>query len=136
MVGSYCCWFVKKYCWLVCVREKYCSGWKFTIVYDKPQPNEQAAISIVAVLVNYSIPFVFCVSFQLKLALFFCSCNVVNDARGTAVDGEPPGGRRLLRPIRLATVVSSTTLPPRRATMQAWAPCWPWEFVTYLLIIC
>jgi len=20
------CWFVKKYCWLVCVREKYCSG--------------------------------------------------------------------------------------------------------------
>ncbi|XP_066362446.1 uncharacterized protein [Miscanthus floridulus] len=37
-------WFVKKYCWLVCVREKYCSGWKFTIVYDKPQPNEQAYI--------------------------------------------------------------------------------------------
>ena len=36
-------WFVKKYYWLVCVREKYCSGWKFTIVYDKPQPNEQAA---------------------------------------------------------------------------------------------
>ncbi|CAD6255606.1 unnamed protein product [Miscanthus lutarioriparius] len=35
-------WFVKKYCWLVCVREKYYSGWKFTIVYDKPQPNEQA----------------------------------------------------------------------------------------------
>jgi len=33
---------VKKYCWLVCVREKYCSGWKFMIVYDKPQPNEQA----------------------------------------------------------------------------------------------
>jgi hypothetical protein len=28
-------------------------------------------ISIVAVLVNYSIPFVFCVSFQLKLALGF-----------------------------------------------------------------
>jgi len=25
------------------VREKYYSGWKFTIVYDKPQPNEQAA---------------------------------------------------------------------------------------------
>jgi len=33
---------VKKYCWLICVREKYCSGWKFTIVYDKQQPNEQA----------------------------------------------------------------------------------------------
>ena len=34
-------WFVlllvrDKYCWLVYVREKYCSGWKFTIVYDKP----------------------------------------------------------------------------------------------------
>ena len=25
------------------MREKYCSGYKFTIVYDKPQPNEQAA---------------------------------------------------------------------------------------------
>ena len=24
--GSYRCWFVKKYCWLVCVREKYCSN--------------------------------------------------------------------------------------------------------------
>ena len=34
---------MKKYCWLVCVREKYYSGWKFTIVYDKPQPNKQAA---------------------------------------------------------------------------------------------
>ena len=42
LAGSYRCWFVKKYCWLVCVREKYCSGWKFTIVYDKPRPNEQA----------------------------------------------------------------------------------------------
>ena len=42
LVGSYHCWFVKKYYWLVCVKEKYCSGWKFTIVYDKPQPNEQA----------------------------------------------------------------------------------------------
>ena len=35
-------WFVKKYCWLVCVREKYCSGWKFTIVYDRFTPAEQA----------------------------------------------------------------------------------------------
>ena len=35
-------WIVKKYCWLVCVREKYYFDWKFTIVYDKPQPNEQA----------------------------------------------------------------------------------------------
>jgi len=43
LAGSFRCWFVKKYCWLVCVREKYCSGWKITIVYDKPQPNEQAA---------------------------------------------------------------------------------------------
>jgi len=43
LAGSYRCWFVKKYCWLVCVREKYCSDWKFMIVYDKPQPNEQAA---------------------------------------------------------------------------------------------
>ena len=34
---------MKKYGWLVCGREKYCSGWKFTVVYDKPQPNEQAA---------------------------------------------------------------------------------------------
>ena len=42
LAGSFCFWFVKKYCWLVCVREKYYSGWKFTIVYDKPQPNEQA----------------------------------------------------------------------------------------------
>ena len=41
LASSYRCWFVKKYCWLVCVREKYCSGWKFTIVYDKPQPNKQ-----------------------------------------------------------------------------------------------
>ena len=41
LAGSFRCWFVKKYCRLVCVREKYCSGWKFTIVYDKPQPNEQ-----------------------------------------------------------------------------------------------
>ena len=39
LAGSFRCWFVKKYCWLVCVREKYCSGWKFRIVYDKPQPN-------------------------------------------------------------------------------------------------
>jgi len=42
LAGSYHCWFVKKYCWLVCVRGKYCSGWKFTIVYNKPHPNEQA----------------------------------------------------------------------------------------------
>ena len=42
LASSFRCWFVKKYCWLVCVREKYCSGWKFTIVYDKPQPNEHA----------------------------------------------------------------------------------------------
>ena len=26
LAGSYRCWFVKKYCWLVCVREKYCFG--------------------------------------------------------------------------------------------------------------
>jgi len=39
--GLYRCWFVKKYRWLVCVREKYCFGWKFTIIYDKPQLNEQ-----------------------------------------------------------------------------------------------
>ena len=26
LAGSYRCWFVKKYCWLVYVREKYCSG--------------------------------------------------------------------------------------------------------------
>ena len=45
LAGSYRCWFVKKYCWLVCVREKYCSGWKFTIVYDKPQPNEQGPVT-------------------------------------------------------------------------------------------
>ena len=43
LAGSFRYWFVKKYCWLVYVREKYCSSWKFTIVYDKPQPNEQAA---------------------------------------------------------------------------------------------
>jgi len=42
--GSFRCWFVKKYCWLVYVREKYCSGWRFTIIYDKSQPNERAAI--------------------------------------------------------------------------------------------
>jgi len=30
-------------CWLICVREKYYFSWKFTIVYDKLQPNEQAA---------------------------------------------------------------------------------------------
>ena len=30
-------------CWLICVRENYYSDWKFTIVYDKLQPNEQAA---------------------------------------------------------------------------------------------
>ena len=42
LAGSFRCWFVKKYFWLVCVREKYCSDWKFTIVYDKSQPNEQA----------------------------------------------------------------------------------------------
>ena len=39
LAGSYRCWFVEEYCWLVCVREKYCSGWKFTIVYDKPRPG-------------------------------------------------------------------------------------------------
>ena len=44
LAGSYRRWFVKKYCWLVCVRKKYCSDWKFTIIYDKPQPNEQANI--------------------------------------------------------------------------------------------
>ena len=44
LAGSYRCWFMKKYCWLVCVREKYCFGWKFTIVYDKPQPNKQAVL--------------------------------------------------------------------------------------------
>ena len=42
LAGSFRCWFVKKYCWLVCVREKYCFSWKFMIVYDEPQPNEQA----------------------------------------------------------------------------------------------
>jgi hypothetical protein len=42
LAGSYRCWFVKKYCWLVCMREKYCSDWKFTIVYDKPQPSKQS----------------------------------------------------------------------------------------------
>ena len=42
LAGSFHCWFVKKYRCLVCVREKYYSGWKFTIVYDKPQPNEHA----------------------------------------------------------------------------------------------
>ena len=26
LAGSYRCWFVKKYYWLVCVREKYCFG--------------------------------------------------------------------------------------------------------------
>ena len=26
LAGSYHCWFVKKYCWLVYVREKYCFG--------------------------------------------------------------------------------------------------------------
>ena len=26
LAGSYRCWFVKKYCWLVCVKEKYCSN--------------------------------------------------------------------------------------------------------------
>ena len=41
LAGSYRCWFVKKYCWLVCMREKYYFGWKFTIVYDKPQPNKR-----------------------------------------------------------------------------------------------
>ena len=35
MTGSFRCWFVKKYCWLVCVREKYYSDWKFTIVYGQ-----------------------------------------------------------------------------------------------------
>jgi len=25
------------------VREKYCFSWKFTIVYDKPQPNEHVS---------------------------------------------------------------------------------------------
>ena len=44
LAGSFRFWFVKKYYWLVCVREKYCSGWKFTIVYDKHKPNEQAVI--------------------------------------------------------------------------------------------
>ena len=43
LAGSFRCWFVKKSCLLVCIREKYCSGWKFTIVYDKTQPNDQAA---------------------------------------------------------------------------------------------
>ena len=33
--GSYRCWFVKKYCWLVCVREKYCFGWKFTTSHSQ-----------------------------------------------------------------------------------------------------
>ena len=42
LAGSFHCWFVKKYCWLVYVREKYYFDWKFTIVYDRPQPNEQA----------------------------------------------------------------------------------------------
>ena len=42
LAGSFRYWFVKKYCWLVCVREKYCSGWKFTIVYDRKRPAEQA----------------------------------------------------------------------------------------------
>ena len=50
LADSFRCWFVKKYYWLVCVREKYCSGWKFMIVYDKPQPNEQAG-SFVARLI-------------------------------------------------------------------------------------
>ena len=31
LAGSYRCWFMKKYCWLVCVREKYYSAWK---IYD------------------------------------------------------------------------------------------------------
>jgi hypothetical protein len=35
-------WFVKKYGWLVYVREKYYFDQKFMIVYDKPQPNEHA----------------------------------------------------------------------------------------------
>jgi len=38
LAGSHRCWFVKKYCWLVYVREKYYSDKKFTIVYDEPQP--------------------------------------------------------------------------------------------------
>jgi len=46
LAGSFRCWFVKKYGWLVCVREKYCSGLKFTIVYDKPQLNEQAMLVV------------------------------------------------------------------------------------------
>ena len=39
MTGSYRCWFVKKYYWLVYVREKYYSDCKFTIVYDEPQAD-------------------------------------------------------------------------------------------------
>ena len=53
LVVSFRCWFVKKYCWLVCVREKYCSGWKFMIIYDEPQPNEQAASNVYCVYSTY-----------------------------------------------------------------------------------
>ena len=34
------------------MREKYCFGWKFTIVYDKPQPNEQAVLNTSNVKLN------------------------------------------------------------------------------------
>jgi len=52
-------WFVSllvrdKYCWLVYVREKYCFCWKFTIVYDKPQPNEQA-IYVFCIYMRFAI---------------------------------------------------------------------------------
>ena len=67
LAGSFRCWFVKKYCWLVCVREKYCSGWKFTIVYDKPQPNEQAVcFRTYASSVLYGC----CICFTYKLQVF------------------------------------------------------------------
>ena len=44
LTGSFRCWFMKKYCWLVCVREKYCLAYKFMIVYDKTQSKEQAKL--------------------------------------------------------------------------------------------
>ena len=34
------------------MREKYCSSWKFTIVYDKPQPNEQAVRALTNLLLS------------------------------------------------------------------------------------
>jgi hypothetical protein len=36
------------------VREKY--GWKFTIVYDKPQPNEQAVYEIKSSIYSTNLP--------------------------------------------------------------------------------